>query len=158
MIKSIIQTSIVSQPDTLFEYIETMPNKFPIYSILETKPFLFLRLFLFDGYQSAVDSIKFKRPENELILTTGDTMGPFTLIESHKPSRYWFRLDSICFNCTTGYSIKTENNQVILNLDLFAENPSIGEKIWWFFAKPFHEIFTKKVLKNIKETIENKST
>lgn len=154
MIESKIQSSIISEPDTLFEYIETMPNKFPIYRILETKPFLFLRLFLFDGYHSAIDSIKFERPVNELILITGDTMGPFTLIENDKKSRYWFRLDSLCFNCTTGYSIKTENNQVILNLDLIAENPSTREKLWWFFAKPFHVIFTKKVLKNIKENIE----
>ena len=42
-----------------------------------------------------------------------------------------------------------------LSFDLIAENPSIKEKIWWFFFKPFHGLFANKALRVIKNKVEH---
>jgi hypothetical protein len=49
MIQDKRNIQIKSSPEIVFDLIETMPNKFPIYKILETKPSVFLRLLLVDG-------------------------------------------------------------------------------------------------------------
>ena len=43
MIRDKREIKIDAPPEAVFDLIETMPNKFPVYSILETKPFFFLR-------------------------------------------------------------------------------------------------------------------
>ncbi|THB76781.1 MAG: hypothetical protein D6B25_09050 [Desulfobulbaceae bacterium] len=154
MIENKNSITIKAQPAEIYEVINTMPNKFPIYRLLETKPFLFLRVLLFDGYRSALEAARFEQTANVLILDVGDCYGPFTLIEKTPSSRYWFRLDSLFFNCSTGYTLTPAHNQTTLNLDLIAAQPSAKENLWWFFAKPAHVLFTKKVLKNIKVQTE----
>ncbi len=151
MIQDKRQIKINSSPEIIFNLIETMPNKFPIYSILETKPFLFLRILLVDGLRSAIRAAKIDKPDDVLILNIGDSLGPFTLTELEKPFKYWFTLRSFFFNCGTGYSLTANGNMTTLNFDLIAENPNFMEKVWWFFIKPLHGIFANKVLRIIKE-------
>ncbi len=154
MIRHKRETQIKSSPDVIFALIETMPNKFPVYKILETKPFLFLRLLLVDGFHAAIEAAGVKRPEDILILNVGDSMGPFTLTESEKPLKYWFTLTSFFFKCQTGYSLSSNGNTTTLNFDLIAENPSFMEKVWWLFIKPLHGLFANKVLRVIKKRVE----
>jgi hypothetical protein len=91
-----------------------------------------------------------------LKLNEGDKMGPFTLTELKKPIKYHFSLKSLFFNCQTGYSLHTKNGVTVLCFDLFAENPTLKEKIWWFVFKPFHGLLANKVLHVIKNKIEQK--
>lgn len=149
------QITINSSPEKIFDFIERMPNKFPVYKILETRPFLFLRILLVDGLRAAFNAISVVRPDDVLILHVGDTMGPFTLSESEKPKKYWFTLKSFFFNCRTGYSLKADDGQTILSFDLIAENPSLMENVWWFLFKPLHGIFANKALRVIKANIED---
>lgn len=148
------EIKIKSSPAIVFELIETMPNKFPVYEVLETKPFLFLRLLFVDGLRTAIEAMGVDIPEDELILDIGDTIGPFTLTRSEKPYKYWFTLRSLFFNCTTGYSLYSHHSGTVLNFDLISERPSFIEKMYWFFIKPFHGLFAHKVLRVIKETTE----
>lgn len=149
------QITIQSSPESIFDYIIRMPNKFPVYEIMETKPFFFLRILLVDGIRAAFTAISAVRPDDVLILNVGDTMGPFTLSESEKPHRYWFTLKSFFFNCRTGYSLRADGDKTTLSFDLIAENLSLMEKIWWFFFKPLHGIFANKALRVIKANIED---
>ena len=146
---------IQSPPEDIFGLIETMPNKFPVYRIMETKPFFFLRLLFVDGLRSAIRAIGVDKPDDVLILKVGDSMGPFTLTESEKPFKYWFTLKSFFFNCRTGYSLSTNGSMTTLYFDLVSDNPGFMEKVWWFFIKPFHGLCANKVLRVIKERIES---
>lgn len=150
--KSII---INSPPDKVFDVIETMPNKFPVYRILEAKPFFFLRLLFTDGFKTARKVRTFNKPENSYILNIGDRMGPFRLSEAVKPFKYWFSVESFFINCGTGYLLTGENNITRLNFDITAENFSFKEKVYWSFIKPVHSILAGKSLKIIKEKAEN---
>ena len=154
MIENKKKIRIEAFPEGVFDLIETMPNKFPIYSFLEAKPFLFLRLLLVDGLGSAVEAIRIDLPKNELILNVGDSLGPFTLTEVERPTRYWFTVRSFFFNCRTGYSLRGDGHTTILNFDIISEKASFREKVYWFFIKPFHAVFASKVLRNIKKTAE----
>ena len=158
MIQHQRQIDIEAPPQKVFGLIETMPNKFPVYKILETKPFLFLRLLFVDGFRAAIEAMKFEKPNDALVLKLGDSMGPFQLTELEKPFKYWSTLRSFFFNCRTGYSLSKFGNMTTLNFDLIAENPRLREKVWWFFVKPIHGLLTNKVLKVIKEKAEMNSS
>jgi hypothetical protein len=149
------QISINSSPEKIFDFIERMPNKFPVYKLLETKPFFFIRILLVDGLRAALNAISVVRSDDALILQVGDTMGPFTLSESEKPRKYWFTLKSFFFDCRTGYSLKAIDGKTTLGFDLIAEDPSLMEKVWWFLFKPLHGILARKALRIIKEHVEN---
>lgn len=154
MIQDNRQIEIESFPETVFSLIETMPNKFPIYTILEAQPFFFLRVLLVDGLRTAIAAAKMDRSNCVLILSIGDSIGPFTLTESERPFIYWFALRSFFFNCRTGYSLSAKGNATTLSFQVIAENPSFLERVWWLSTKPFHLIFTNKLLMVIKEKAE----
>ena len=158
MIKDEREIQIESSPEFIFDLIEKMPNKFPIYKALETKPFLFLRLLLVDGLRTAINAMRIEKSDDTLILKVGDSMGPFILTQSEKPFIYWFTSKSFFFNGRTGYSLRTSGGMTTLHFNTISENPSFLEKIWWFFIKPFHGIFANKVLRVIKEMVESKGS
>ncbi len=54
--------TIKSFPETVFEFIEEMSNKFYVYKMLEIKPFLFLRFLFVDDLHSAIHGVKFDNP------------------------------------------------------------------------------------------------
>ncbi len=155
MIQDKRQILIKASPHVIFDLIEIMPNKFPIYKFLEEKPFFFIRILLVDGLRSAWEAARLKRPNDVLKLNVGDTMGPFTLTELERPMKYWFSLKSLFFNCQTGYSLNTNGGVTELSFDLTSENPTFKEKVWWFVFKPFHGLFANKVLHVIKEKVEH---
>ena len=94
MIQDRREIQIESSPETIFDLIDKMPNKFPVYRILETKPFFFFRILFVNGFKAAIEAVSIEKPDDVLILNVGDTMGPFTLTEKEKPIRYWFTLKS----------------------------------------------------------------
>jgi hypothetical protein len=146
---------INSSPEKIFQLIEMMPNKFPVYKILEAKPFFFLRLLLVDGLSEAIKAMNIEKANNTLVLKIGDSIGPFKLTESERPYKYGFTLKSYFFNCLTGYSLSNNGNTTNLNFDLFAESPRLMEEVYWFFVKPIHGLLASKVLKVIKQKAEN---
>jgi len=149
------QIEIKASPEVVFSTIETMPNKFPIYKVFETKPFLFVRILLVDGLRTAMKTVSLDKSDYPTILNISDSMGPFTLTELEKSEKYYFTLKSFFFNCQTGFSLKDNDTNTTLNLDIIAENPSAKERIWWFLVKPFHTLFANKVLQVIKERVES---
>ena len=56
------QIHIQASPEDVFAVIETMPNKFPVYKVLETKSFFFFRILLVDGLHEAIRAVSFKKP------------------------------------------------------------------------------------------------
>ncbi len=144
MIQHRLQIMISAPPQTVFHHIDTMPDKFPVYRILETKPFLFIRMLLVDGFHSAWEVANFDKPIKEVRLRVGETMGPFTLDERIAPSRYWFSLKSFFISCRTGYILEKDQSETVLHFDLIAENPCFMEKIWWFFVKPIHGFWRQR--------------
>ena len=146
---------INTSPERVFAVIETMPNKFPVYRILETKPFFFLRILLVDGFRAAVEVMRIEKPNNNLVLQVGDAMGPFKLTECKKPIKYWFTLRSFFFNCRTGYSLSRTGNGTALSFDLIADDPTRMAKVWWLFVKPIHRLLASKVLRVIKDRVES---
>lgn len=146
---------IDAAPEHVFDIIYTMPKKFPVYRLMETRPFLFIRLLLVNGPRPAIEGVKTGLPADMLELKPGDAMGPFTLSECERPSRYMFTLRSLFFDCTTGYTIEGQDGKTSLQFELDADDPSLAEKTWWFFVKPVHVLFGRKVLKNIKRMAES---
>lgn len=155
MIQDKRQIQIKAPSHAIFDLIDRMPNKFPVYRFLEAKPLFFIRIFLVDGLSSAWAATNLRRPDDVLKLNVGDTMGPFTLTEFERPMKYWFSLKSVFFDCQTGYSLHSNDGVTELSFDLIAENPTFKERIWWFIFKPFHALFVNKVLHVIKEKIEH---
>jgi len=156
MIQDQKHIDINSPPEKIFGFIETMPNKFPVYKILETKPFFFLRLLLVDGLRAAIKAMSIEKPNDSLKLKIGDSMGPFKLTELEKPLKYEFTLRSFFFNCRTGYSLSSNGNMTTLYFDLIAEDLRLMEKVWWYFLKPIHGLLANKVLKIVKDKVESK--
>ena len=148
------QIHIQASPEDVFAVIETMPNKFPVYKVLETKPFFFFRILLVDGLHEAIRAVSFKKPMDQLILEAGDALGPFTLLETTKPHTYMFELNSLFFRCRTGYLLSTNTETTLAQFVLKADNPGFMEKLYWFFIKPVHRILAGKVLKVIKAKAE----
>ena len=144
----------MASAEVVFDLIDRMPNKFPVYRFLEKGPFFFIRILLVDGFGSAWSAARFKRPGTELKLKVGDAMGPFTLMERRKPTHYMFSLKSFFFDCRTGYYLTAQGERTVLCFDLVAENPTFSEKAWWSIFKPFHLLFADKALRVIKEKAE----
>ncbi|MBT8372807.1 MAG: hypothetical protein KJO34_17715 [Deltaproteobacteria bacterium] len=155
MIQDQKQIEIDASPEKIFGFIVTMPNKFPVYKILETKPFLFLRILFVDGFRAAVELMGIEKAKDTFVLNLGDSMGPFQLTELEKPLKYGFTLRSFFFNCQTGYSLSSNGNITTLYFDLIAEDPGKMEKAWWFFVKPIHGLLANKVLKVVKGKVES---
>jgi len=149
------QIQIKAPQHIVFDLIDRMPNKFPVYKILEAKLFFFIRMLFVDGLSSAWKAVRFNKLDDVLKLSVGDTMGPFTLTELEWPKKYWFSMKSLFFNCQTGYSLHTNEGVTVLSFNLIAENPTFREKIWWFIFKPFHGLFTNKALHVIKDKPEH---
>ncbi len=146
---------INSPQEKVFELIETMPNKFPVYKLLETKPFFFIRILLTGGFFSALKAMRFNMKIDSLVLNIGEFMGPFKLIEFERPLKYWLSLELFFMNCQTGYLLSANGEKTKLNFDITVEELRLIEKIWWFFIKPFHHLLADKVLKNIKAKAES---
>ncbi len=155
MIRDKREIRINAPPEAVFDLIETMPNKFPVYAILETKPFLFLRVLLVDGMQAALNAIQVERAKDSLVLKVGDSMGPFTLWKSEKAAIYLFNLNSIFFNCQTGYGLIPSGSGTVLRFDLISKTPAFRERVYWYLIKPMHILLARKVLQNIKEKAED---
>ena len=156
MIQDQKQILVNAKPEEVFALIETMPNKFPVYRILETRPLLFLRILFVDGFHPALNLMSIKKPNDIFVMQAGDSLGPFKLTELEKPIRYWFTLKSFFFDCRTGYTLSAYESKTILNFDIISDNPTLMEKLWWFFVKPIHSLMAKKVLKVIKNEVELK--
>ena len=64
MIQDQKQINIDALPEKVFGLIETMPNKFPVYKILESKPFFFMRIIFVDGLRAAIKAVSVERPND----------------------------------------------------------------------------------------------
>lgn len=146
---------IEASADQVFKQIEIEP--FPTFNILNTRPFLFLRIALIDGIKTAVrvTSDKDLSKKKAEPIKLGTSMGPFTLTEYERPKKYYFTLKSLFFNCRTGFFLNDTTHGSLLRFDIIAENPSSSEKFWWFFIKPIHALMAHKVLKTIQQRAEH---
>ena len=71
MIQDKRQIQIKAPSHVIFDLIDRMPNKFPVYRFLEAKPFFFIRILLVDGLSSALEAAKFEGPDDVLKLNVG---------------------------------------------------------------------------------------
>lgn len=154
------QIGIKADPERVFEFIQSMPMKFPTLKILDTKPILFFRMTFVDGIKSGLN-VLFNRDyynriknEDQSHCAIGSSFGPFTLTEVIKARKYFFTVDSYFLKCQTGYILHPSKYGTDLYFDTIADNPGTKEKIWWFMIKPFHSILANIVLYNIKNGIE----
>lgn len=141
-------------PEQVFKQIET--NPFPTFRILNTKPFFFLRITLIDGIRTGIRLAFDNNLNREMTepIELGSSLGPFILTEIERPSRYYFTLKSLFFNCKTGFSLHATANGTMLSLEIIAEDPIYRERIWWFLIKPIHILLAYKVLKTIRKKAE----
>ena len=146
---------IKASPGRVFKQLEI--NPFPTFRILDTKPFFFLRITLIDGIRTGIRVASDKSVRQKMIgpLEVGSSMGPFTLTEIKRPSRYYLTLKSLFFNCKTGYSLRSTANGSMLSFDIIAKNPKFGERIWWFFIKPIHMLLAHNTLRTIRKKAEH---
>ena len=141
-------------PEQVFKQIET--NPFPTFRILNTRPFVFLRIALIDGIRTGI-RLAFNNDLNREMtepIELGSSLGPFILTEIERPSRYYYTLESLFFNCKAGFSLHPTANGTMLSLEAIAEDPTLREKIWWFLIKPIHILLAHKVLKTIRKKAE----
>ncbi|MFH1845091.1 MAG: hypothetical protein ABIF77_18030 [bacterium] len=143
-------TEIEASPEQVFAQIEIDP--FPTFAILDTAPFLFLRLALLDGIGTARRTLATRSGSRDelLPLELGATMGPFTVTEKRRPQTFYFTLRSLFFKCRTGFSLRTTPCGTLLSFDTIAETPTRRERIWWFIVKPAHVLLARRVLGNIR--------
>jgi len=158
MIQDKREIEVDAPPEAVFNWIETMPDKFPVYALLETKPLFFLRVLLVDGMRAALEAINVEKTEEPLVLNVGEAMGPFTLSKSEKPVAYLFSLNSLFFNCQTGYSLSPRGSGTVLSFDLISRAPTFRERIYWYLIKPIHLLLAHKVLSVIKKKVEDRET
>ena len=154
-IEDVRQIFVNASEEDVFAVIETMPNKFPVYKVLETKPFFFFRMLMVDGLREAIRAIRFEKPINQLVLQPGETMGPFTLIEVTKPHVYMFELNAFFFHCRTGYVLSGDKDATLIQFVLHVHHLGFKEKVYWAFFKTVHRILAGKVLKVIKAKVEH---
>lgn len=155
---------IRATPEQVYEYIETMPDKFPTFRLFDTRPLLFLRIALVDGTQSALKVIRDEsyrrdrlKKETEPLLI-GSTFGPFTFIEAKKPEKYYFSLNSFFFEGETGYKIFPGARGAILHFDLSTDTAKVFQIAWIRAIMPVHCILAGIVLRNIKKGVEAKAS
>lgn len=149
------EIEIKASPERVFKQLEI--NPFPTFRMLDTKPFFFLRITLIDGIRTGIRLASDKSLHQKMMgpLEVGSSMGPFTLTEIKRPSRYYLTLKSLFFNCKTGYSLRSTANGSTLSFDIIAENPKFGDRIWWFFIKPIHALLAHNALRTIRKKAEH---
>ncbi len=149
MITDKLNIELKHTADEVYNYIDDVYNKFPLHPILDSKPILFFRLLVIDGYEAAKETITndFKGSGK---LNLGDAMGPFTATSLIKPDKYLFTMKSKIFTLETGYEIKKIEGGSLLSFCLYADSTSFKQKVTWLFLKPVHRLFAAQVLKNIK--------
>ncbi len=155
MINNQHKIEIDATPKVVFAQIEK--NPFPTFKLLETRPFLFIRLALVDGLRAGA-KIAFSGDLSEKMnepLKLGTSMGPFKVTEVEKGKMFYFTLKSFFFNCKTGFSINEIENGSLLTFDIFADKLKMREKIYWFLIKPIHGILARRVLRVHKKTSES---
>ncbi len=154
---------IRATPEQVYEYIETMPDKFPTFRLFDTKPLLFLRIAMVDGMKSALKVIRddshwqVRTMKEAEPLTIGSTFGPFTIIEAKKPEKYYFSLNSFFFKGVTGYTIVPGVQGAILHFDLRTDTAKAFQIVWIHAVMPVHHILARIVLGNIKAGVESKT-
>jgi hypothetical protein len=138
---------IAAPPERVFASIETDP--FPTFAILDTKPFLFIRLALLDGISAARRALAARPGSQDEVppLELGTVMGPFTVTTKKPPREFHFTLKSFFFNCRTGFSLCPTDGGTLVHFDTVAESPSRDERFWWFFIKPVHALLARRVLR-----------
>jgi hypothetical protein len=154
---------IHATPEQVYEYIETMPNKFPTFTLFGTKPLLFLRIAMVDGVRSGLKVIQDKTYRNDMMKKEAEPLliksrfGPFTFIEAKKPEKYYFSLNSFFFEGETGYKIFPGAKGTILHFDLHTDTTKVFQIVWIHAIMPVHVILARIVLRNIKEGVELKT-
>lgn len=152
---------IHARPEEVFDYIENLPMKFPTLKILETRPFMFLRISLVDGIREGFKAA-FNKHYHYGVLQwesglsrLGASFGPFTLTGIERPKKYVFTIDSFFFKGKTGYFFSPSGGDTILQFDTISGNLSKKEILWWRLIRPIHAILAGLVLRNIRKGIES---
>lgn len=152
---------IHARPEEVFDYIEKLPMKFPTLKILETRPFMFLRISLVDGIKEGFKIAVDKSCHDDILkkeaepMSLGSSFGPFTLSEIERPKKYVFTIDSFFFKGKTGYFFSPNGGDTILHFDTSSGNLSKKEILWWSLIKPIHAVLASLVLRNIRKGIES---
>ncbi len=91
---------ICARKEQVFDYIDAMPMKFPTLKVLDTRPFLLLRISLVGahgaGFRAAFDKGYRNRitEKGSAHSGPGTSFGPFMLAEIARPNRIVFAIDS----------------------------------------------------------------
>ena len=153
---------INAKPSAVYKYIEEMETKFPIYSFLDYRPLVALRLIIIgepkDGFRMLLHGRKYfhkRRGENK-IMALGNCYGPFELIESVRGEKYWFKLKTRLglFDLEAGYLLEPVGEETLLSLALVSPSPNSIQRLYWCLVNPVHKLFSKKVLSVIKSEFE----
>jgi hypothetical protein len=157
------QIYIFAGNEEVYEYIDSMPQKFLTAKFLDTKLILSIRIALTNGLKTGARVLTEKGFYENITNNgikhseTGASLGLFTLIEADAGKKYFFSVNSPFFKGTTGYILLQSGDRTLLCFDTISESPTAKEIIWWYLVKPFHIILANLVLKNIKNGIELKS-
>lgn len=153
---------IRANPITVYKHIEEREAKFPIYSFLDSRPFVALRLVLIGELRTGLKMLwhgrKFfqKQKGEKKIITVGESYGPFKLIEAIEGEKYWFKLKTRLglFDLEAGYLFKPVGEETLLSLSLVSPNPNLMQRLYWRMVSPIHKLFSKKVLSLLKSEVE----
>ena len=160
MINDIRSISIKATISRVFKYLETTPNKFPIFQILETAPFVCIRYAALDGIRAGIKVAFNRKLRNEIRinekkpLTVGSKLGPIEFIGAKENMSYDFKIDAKFIKCFTGFNILEKEEESILKFYVQCEHPRKRDRLFWIFAKPFHILLAQKVLRIHKRQIE----
>lgn len=144
----------------LYEHIEKMPNKFPVFRVLERWPFLAMRVFFIGDFWSGVrmlcspNHVRYARKRMARPLAPGDSYGPFRLVETVEGEKYFFSLDTSFFRLDAGYVLEPAAGGAVLRLDLVSANPNQLQRMYWSIVRPAHNLLARKTLRIIKEDVE----
>ncbi|MCL4472400.1 MAG: hypothetical protein M1455_00450 [Actinobacteria bacterium] len=153
---------IKATPNIVYKYVEEMETKFPIYSFLDTRPFIALRLILIGEPKAGFRMLLHGRKHfqnlrgKKKMMTIGDYYGPFKLIEATEGKKYWFKLKTRLglFDLEAGYLFEPMGEETLLSLSLLSPNPNSMQRLYWRLVNPIHILFSKKVLSSIKAEVE----
>jgi len=164
MITDSQSTIIKSTPKDVYMHIAQRGNKFPVFKLLDMRPFLALRLIgvgdLKKGFTILLKGNIYKKEGQERgrPLAIGDNYGPFKLIEAIDSHKYFFELKTNMFNLETGYTLTSHENDTLLSFDLISDDPTLLQRLYWRFpTKPLHQLLARKVVNELKKEIENAS-
>lgn len=151
---------IKAPPVAVYMHLEEMETKFPIYSFLDSRPFIALRLILIGepktGFKMLLRGRKHFQKLRGKRMKLGDYYGPFKLIEAIEGKKYWFELRTKLrlFDLKAGYLLEPAGEGTLLSLSLLSSNPNSMQRLYWRLIKPAHMLFSKKVLSTIKAEVE----